>query len=289
MFLGIVLAIFVAIFWSIGEISYSHLSKNLDRANVYFHQYLKRAVIYILVVVIFDISLFTRFSFDDLLVYLPIIICDLLGSYVVNISVTNGKLSVVSPIMAAYPVVDILFGIVLLNEKIGILELLLSIIITISIIVLAGNQKKSKNTPHPVKGIIFAAIYMLFVACSIYFEKNAYLDNFSIYGLYFYKGLIYALTSAFFMLIIGVGPAKLKITNKDILNGTVITPIGNVLNSFSLKFGSMVIVTPISSMYSILTNFLSRKVLKEKLTIKESICISTILLSTILLIILGLL
>ena len=288
MFLGIILAILVAIFWSVGELSYSKLSRNVDRVNVYYHQYFTRSIIYLTVVIIFDISLFTKFSFNDLLVFLPIIICDLFASYVVNISVTNGKLSVVSPIMAAYPIVDILFGVILLNEKIGIIELILSILITISIIVLAGNQKKDNTASRPLKGIFFAIIYMLLVACSIYFEKKTYLEDFSIYSLYFYKGLIYLLTSAFFMLIIGFSPVKLKKPGKEIISGTAITPIGNVLNSFSLSFGNMTIVTPISSMYSILTNFLSRKVLKEKVTIQESICISIILLSTIFLIISGL-
>ena len=52
---------------------------------------------------------------------------------------------------------------------------------------------------------------------------------------------------------------------------------------------NMIIVTPISSMYSVLTNFLSRKVLKERITIKESICIGAIILCTIALITIGLL
>ena len=86
------------------------------------------------------------------------------------------------------------------------------------------------------------------------------------------------------MLLIGVTPVKLKKPNLKILKGAGITPLGNVCNSFALSFGNMVIVTPISSMYSVLTNFLSRKVLKEKVSLKESICISFILLGTIALI-----
>ena len=289
MFIGIIFAILVAVFWSLGEISYSHLSRNLDRANVYFYQYLTRAIIYLSVVVIFNISLFTKFDFDHFYVFLPIITCDLFASYVINISVSNGKLSVVSPIMAAYPIVDILLGIILLKEKIGGIELVLSAIIAIAIVILAMSQKKSKKSPHPLKGIIFAVIYMLLVAFSIYFEKNAYIGDFSLYELYFYKGLVYLLTSGFFMLVIGITPVKIKKPNLDIIRGTGITPLGNVMNSFALSFSNMIIVTPISSMYSVLTNFLSRKVLKERITIKESICIGAIILCTIALITIGLL
>lgn len=287
MFLGIIFAILVAFFWANGEVAYSKLSKNLDRANVYFYQYLARSIIYLTVVVIFDIGLFGKFNCDHFLVFLPIILCDLFGSYVINIAVSNGKLSVVSPIMAAYPIVDLFLGLMILKEKIGILELCLASVITISIIALVMMQKKTKKSPHPLKSIIFAVVYMLLVAFSIYFEKNAYTVDFSVYEFYFYKGIVYLLTSGFFMFIIGVTPVKIKKPNLEIIKGSFITPIGNVLNSFALSFTNMIIVTPISSMYSVLSNFLSRKVLKEKVSVKESICIASILLCTIALIIIG--
>ena len=53
MFLGIIFAIMVAILWSLGEVKYTKLSRDLDRANVYLYQYLARSIVYILVVVIF--------------------------------------------------------------------------------------------------------------------------------------------------------------------------------------------------------------------------------------------
>ena len=284
MLLGLFFALLVAIFWSLGEISYSRLVRNVDRANVYLYQYLTRSVLYLLVALIFNASLFGSFSFDHFFVFLPIIACDLFASYVVNIAVANGKLSVVSPIMAAYPIIDIFLGLIIFKESIGVVEILLSIVIASSIVMLASRQKKTKNAPHPLMGVIFSLCYMLLVAFSICFEKSAYIGDFSVYELYFYKGIVYLLTSGVFMLFIGVTPVKLKKPNKDILLGTGITPIGNVLNSFALSFGNIIIVTPISSMYSVLTNFLSRKVLKEKLSFIESICISSILICTLLLI-----
>lgn len=287
MFIGIIFAILVAMFWSVGEINYSRLVRNVDRANVYFYQYFTRAIIYLSVVLIFNVSLFGTFNLDHFIVFLPIILCDLFASYVVNIAVSNGKLSVVSPIMAAYPVVDIFLGLLILHEKIGILPILLSSVIAISIIILTSRQKKTKSAPHPLKGVIFSIAYMLLVASSVYFEKNAYIGDFSVYELYFYKGIVYLLTSGLFMIFIGIAPVKLKRPNKDIIFGTGITPVGNVLNSFALNFSNIIIVTPISSLYSVITNILSRKLLKEKLSFVESLCISLILVCTIILIIYG--
>ena len=133
MIIGIIFAVLVALFWSLGEINYSRLSRNLDKANVFFYQYLIRAFLYLMVVVIFNIGLFTKFNFSHLLIFLPVILCDLFASLAINIAVSNGKLSVVSPIMAAYPIVDILLGLIILKEKIGVVEIVLSLIITISI------------------------------------------------------------------------------------------------------------------------------------------------------------
>lgn len=289
MFIGIMLAIVVACLWSFGEVEYSKFSKKCDSANVYFYQYFARALIYLLVALIFKINIFGEFVFDDFLRFLPIIMCDLIGSYIINKAVKNGKLSVVSPIMAAYPIVDIILGIVLLKESIGILELILVIVISVSIILLATNEEKSKYAPHPVRGIVFASIYMLLTAFSTYFEKDAYVSNLSIYDLYYYKGIIYFITSMLFLSVVGVSKVKLKKVSWNVIKGSAITPLGNVFYSFVLNFGDMMIVTPISSMYSVITSFASRKMLKEKLNIKESIFISLILVSTILLIILGLL
>lgn len=284
--IGIVFAIMVAIFWSFGELSYSSMSKKYDRANIYMYTYFLRAIIYLLVVLIFRRSLFGSFDFAVFSSTLPIIFCDLFASLVINIAVFNGKLSVVSPIMAAYPVLDILLGVLLLRENTSIVEIVLVAIICIAIIFLAINQKSTKKAPHPIKGILFSIIYMFLVALSTYFEKKIYISHFTVYDLYYYKGFIYVLASSFFASVILFTPTKLKKPNLEIIKGCGLTPIGNVLYSFALNLGSMTIVAPISAMYSVLTNFLSRIFLKEKISWKEKISIYLILLSTIILVLL---
>ncbi len=289
MILGITFAVIVALFWAFGEIKYSKISKKIDSPNVYFYQYLTRGIIYTVVALIFNIGIFGKFVVSDFLRLLPIIMCDLIGSYVINKSVKNGELSSVSPIMAAYPIVDIILGILLLRESVGLLELILVVVISISIIVLAANTEKTKYAPHPIWGIIFAVIYMFLTAFSSYFEKDAYLSNLSVYDLYYYKGMVYFIASMFFLTVVGVSKVKLKKPTKDIILGTAIIPIGNVFYSFALKFGNMMIVTPVSSIYSVISNIGSRRVLKEKITYLERICIALIMISTFTLIICGLL
>ena len=284
--LGVLFAILVAIFWSLGEVNYSTISKKHDNSNVYFYTFFLRSIIYLGVVLLLRRSLFGSFNLTVFSAMLPIIFCDLFASIVVNIADSNGKLSVVSPIMASYPILDILLGMFLLKEKCSTLQLLLVLFISVSIIILAANQKKTKRAPHPVKGIIFSILYMLLVACSTYFEKTIYINHHTVYDLYYYKGMIYSLTTIFFLLKIMINKQRIIKPEKEILKGCGLTPIGNILYSYALTFGSMSIVTPISSLYSVITNFISRFVLKEKTTIIERILIAIILLSTILLIVL---
>ena len=288
MIIGIILAIVVAILWSIGEIEYSKVSKKEDSSNVYFYQYFLRTVVYLSVALIFNFSIFGTFKINDFLVFLPIILCDLFGTYILNKSVKNGELSTVSPIMAAYPVVDILLGMFILGEKATVVELILLFIISLSIIILATDTEKTKYAPHPKLGILFAVVYMFLVAFSTFFEKNAYVNNLSVYDLYYYKGMVYFLTSLIFLIVILIKKVKFKKIDFSIVKGSMITPIGNVINSVALTYGSIMVVTPISSIYSVITSIVSRNVLKEKVTLKEGICISLILVSTLTLLMLKL-
>ena len=287
MLIGIILSIIVAVLWSLGEVNYSKISKKYDKANIFMYTYLFRAAIYMLVVFIFKSTLYGTVDMNTFLAMLPIILCDLFASMVINIAVFNGKLSVVSPIMAAYPVLDIILGIFLLNEGVSPVKLVLVGLICLSIIILATSGQKSKSAPHPVKGIIVAIIYMLLVSFSTYFEKTIYINDFTVYDLYYYKGMIYTAVSVFFGLVVVISPVKMEKPTLNILKGSGLTPIGNVIYSFALNFGAMSIVATISSLYSVITNMISRFVLKEKITIKERICIAVILIATITLVILG--
>ena len=115
--IGILFAIMVAILWSLGELSYSKMSKKYDKTNIYMYTYLVRTIIYFCVVLIFKRSIIGEFNLNILSTTLPIIFCDLFASLVINVAVYNGKLSVVSPIMAAYPVIDIFLGMAILKSS----------------------------------------------------------------------------------------------------------------------------------------------------------------------------
>lgn len=285
--IGIILAILVAVVWSLGEVSYSKVSKKYDNTNIYLYTYFIRAILYIGIVLIFKTNMIGTFNSKVFSTVLPIIMCDLFASLVINIAVYNGKLTVVSPIMAAYPMLDIILGIFLLKEQVSILAVILAFIITLSIIILTISQTKSKKAPHPTKGVIFAIVYMLLVAFSTYFEKDIYMNSLSVYDLYYYKGMIYIIVSITFAIIILLTPIKMKKPSLDILKGCGLTPFGNILYSFALSFGNMSIVTPVSSLYSAITNFISRHYLKEKISMREKVCIYVIIISTLGLIIIS--
>lgn len=284
--LGILFAILVAIIWSIGEVHYSKVSKKYEKNNVYYYTFLLRTILYSGIVFLLKRDLIGSFSLNIFLSIIPVIICDMTASLVINPAMTNGKLSVVSPIMASYPVIDIVLGIILLNERITMIENILVVLISLSIIILAMNQKKTRKAPHPKRGIFFSFLYMILVALSIYFEKKNYNSNITIYDLYYYKGIIYFLVSIYFAGKIKRIHKKIKRINLELIKGCGLTPIGNVLDSVALNLGDMAIITPISALYAVITNLISRFILKEKTSIKERVCIACIIISTLILIIL---
>ena len=283
--LGIIIAIIVAFIWSIGEVDYSKIAKKYNHTNVYLYTFFLRCIIYLGVVLIFKRALFGTFNINAFKAILPIIFFDLFASLVVNIAEYNGKLSVTSPIMASYPVVDILLGIILLKEKTSHLDLFLVLCISISIIILAINPSKDKKAPNPKKGILFSVLYMLLVSFSSYFEKSAYQGAYTIFDLYYYKGLIYTLASIFFFTNLILTSTKINKPSKDMIKGCGLTPIGNVAYSYALTLNNISIIAPISSLYTVITHYISRKYLKEKIDKKEKIGIYVILISTIILII----
>ena len=287
--IGICFALLVVIFWSLGEVNYSKISKKYDRTNIYFYTFFIRTILYYIVVLIFRKTLFGTFHIDTLAWVIPIIFCDLFASLVINIAYYNGKLSIVSPIMAAYPVIDIFLGMFLLKEKVLPIQIILCLLINLSIIILVHNTSKKNKAFNPIKGINFSVLYMLLVALSTYFEKNAYVQNISVYELYYYKGMIYGISSLFFFIMIIIGPNKLKRPNFKIIKGCGYTPVGNILYSFALKFGDITIITPISSMYSVVTHFIGRFHLKEKISLVEKICIYVIIIATFWLILIEIL
>ena len=288
MLLSIILSLLVVLLWSYGDINYSKLSSKLDKINIYFYQYLIKSLIYLLFTIIFNISLFTNFNITHFLIFSPVIFCDLAASIAIYYAVSKGKLSIVSPIMAAYPIVTIYLGIVLLHEKPIFISILLSMIITVCIIILSRTSSKDTNHKSHKRSIIYAIIYMFLIAFSTYFEKDIYNNNLSIHELYYYKGLVYLLTSLGFLIVLLLKKDKIHKLNKDIIKGSILIPVGNVFYSLAISLGDIIYISPITSMYSILTNYLSVNILKEKLSITERISISLILLSTILLIIISL-
>ena len=132
---------------------------------------------------------------------------------------------------------------------------------------------------------MFSVLYMLLVSFSSYFEKSAYQGAYTIFDLYYYKGLIYTLTSIFFYTNLILTSTKINKPSKDMIKGCGLTPIGNVAYSYALTLNNISIIAPISSLYTVITHYISRKYLKEKINKKEKIGIYVILICTIILII----
>lgn len=280
--IGIFISIIVAILWAYGEVHYTKATSDTGRKNLLFYQYLIASILYFIVVLILKPDLFFSFSVDKFILVAPIAVINMFGAYLSYLALSNGKLSIVSPIMAAYPIIDIALAVLFLKENISTYQIIASILITISIVVLSFSTDISKSTKKKrLIGIIAAITYMIIIALSTYFEKNIYVNNYSMYDIFYYSGIIYLIGSVVIYIIMIITKDKLKALNLNTFIGNGCTNLGNLLSSVALYFGNLAIVTPIMSLYTVLTNYLSRTILKERVSLRQSICICIIILSTL--------
>lgn len=285
--MSIFVAIFVAILWAIGEVYMTKDSVSQNRKVLIFYQYLGMAILYFGTVLLFSSQTFLTFSWYHFFRMMPVALANIIGMVFYTKAIQKGKLSVVSPVMAAYPIINVFLGFFILKEDVGFLSFLAAICIALAIVWMSFLQTKGSSKGKTLNiGLLAAVIYMIIVAFATYLEKWAYVDGFTIMDCFYYFGICYFLSSVGVYVYLRIHKIPLYKITKDTLLGIGGTDFGNLLSSVALHGSSMSLVTPIMAMYTILTNFLSRSILKEKISFWQSLCITIIILCTLLILIL---
>ena len=283
----IIIALVIAFIWGFSEICYKRATNKYNAVNVLMHSYLFEILIYLLFVLIVDISAFTRFNPRIFIYIAPMFILSVgLGNIFYLYSIKNGNLSIVSPILASDPVYVILIGMLLFHENISIYELIPLIIICASICALNFVSSKTKEKVKKT-AILFASCYALIVAITTTLEKSVYLSGFKISDFYFHYTLLLILVVIILAIFMKVKHIKLEKPDKDIVLSNSLSRGGYFLHSYLLSTAYISIVSPLTGLYSVVTHVLAVKILKEKLTLKQNICVALIIISTIVLLILS--
>ena len=161
---SILVAILVAILWAVGEVYMAKDSVSKNRRVIIFYQYLGMSILYFGTVLILSPSTFSTFSWSRFFRFMPAALANIIGMVFYTKAIKSGKLSVVSPVMAAYPIINVFLGFFILKEDVGMISFLAAICITVAIVVMSFLQTKGTSQGKALNiGLVAAVIYMIIV------------------------------------------------------------------------------------------------------------------------------
>ena len=279
----IILALVVAFMWGAGEIFDKKATNHYNAINVLVHSYIFEIISFLLFTLVTDINAFTRFNLEIFKYIAPLFVFSIcLGNVFYLCAIKYGNLSIVSPILASDPIYVILIGIFLFHEDVSIDKLIPLIIIVASICALNFIGSKTKEKVKKT-AIIFASAYAFVTAIVTTLEKSTYLSGFKIADFYFHYSLLLILLVIILLIYMKIKHIKFEKPNKDIFISNSLNRVGYFVHSYLLSTSYVSIITPITGLYSVVTHILAIKILKEKLSLKQSICVFLIIISTIVL------
>ncbi|MBQ4634468.1 MAG: DMT family transporter [Bacilli bacterium] len=280
----IVLALIVAFLWGYSEIEQKKALEKYSVFHLVLYKYIFQILAYLIFIIIFDIKSFTRFDLGIYKFLLPFILIWLIGNIIYNYCLKNGKLSLVSPILASDPVFIVIIGLILFQEKQNVFDLIALIIICISICGLNfTNDLKHKKTKKTA--IFLASLYAFLIAIATTLEKSIYLSGYTITDMFFHYLLLLIILVLILFIIIKIKEQKVLKPNSNVLKTVIATNAGNLLYSYLVSTAYISLVTPLTGLYSVVTQVLAKLFLKEKLALTQRIFVLLIIIATLILLI----
>jgi uncharacterized membrane protein len=186
--------------------------------------------------------------------------------YYVALDMKFSKISIVSSITGAFPIITVLLAVIFLKEKFPILAMFGIVFVICGSILLGIKELKEKYNKR---------IYILSFFCMILWSVGDVLAKVSIdMSSHIYFMLLY--------FVIGFIIWNLYyITYSKKLSVALFT-LGSIFIYLAFESGLVSLVSPITNGYPILTVVIAHSFLKEKLTINQKIAIALFILGTIL-------
>lgn len=190
--------------------------------------------------------------------------------------------NIVFTISSSKTMLVVLFGILFFGETLTILQLFLIGLILIILISYHSDKTEKKKKPDYKKGVLTAIIAMIFSALVVMTDKTAALNN----GKELYVMSSYFFTVLFAIISLKFQEKKPLFKKKELKLGIIMGIISIVafyLYFFALTTGPVAIISPIISLYVLLTALLGYVIYKEELTKKRILLMITSLVAVVLL------
>lgn len=275
----IFLALLCACFWGFSEINLKQTINKYKTHTILFYSYLIQTITYLLTIIVLDIDAFKRFDINIYKYLLPFFLMKILSTVIYNFCIRNGKISIISPLLASDPIFSIIIGMLLFKEAQSLTHIIAIIIVTICIIILQFNKTDTKKKASKI-AIFLASFYAIWVALITTVEKAIYLGGYQLTDLYFHYLFLDIIMILILIIINIIKDKKIKKPNYHLLKSLTENHLGYFVYSYLLTFASMSLVVPLTSLYSVITQVVAKIKLKEKLTIYERLIVSLIIIST---------
>ncbi|MBN1502836.1 DMT family transporter [Candidatus Woesearchaeota archaeon] len=195
-------------------------------------------------------------------------------------SLEVGEISIVTPISASFSIVTIMLGILILRERLFVHQFVAVFTIVLGIILGSTNLRKFKNL-HTVKGVKESLVAL--VCWGIYFFILGLVSKTMDYiSLFVFSGLIASPFQIGYPLIKQEKPRWTDLKTKNILVillfNTLIYTLAWSAVTYGVNHEKISLVTPVSSLYPLITVILATIFYKEKLVLNQKIGILIILL-----------
>jgi drug/metabolite transporter (DMT)-like permease len=274
----IILALSAMLMWGVSDVLYKASMNEESRFTIY----VANSIIYGLFGIIYaDITAFGFkfvFDFNVFLMILPLGMIRLISTSFYTKAMSYTYSSIASPIMSSTTVLTAPLGIIFLNEKLTIPQLICVIILgacIISIALIKKNSDTENNNLHHFRGVLFSIYYLLSVS-TMYFLAKLYVNTYNSRTLVYYYSIGAIGSMISFLIFTGkwrnVKPSTVKNKIKALI--AIGTNMGGyILYVSALEINSISTVQPIVFSYSIVVLILSKIFLKEYISVKQNIII----------------
>ncbi len=218
-----------------------------------------------------------KLNIIDMLKMLPGILIQSIGFYCVISATKYGKVAITSSIQKAKVVVTFLLGVIILNERYTVLQLIVSIILVILSIMVAKN-KSDNNIDKKIekRAIRYSWGFVFFNGISNFINK-IYVTE--------YQSPLYVIFNYAVIIVIGILIYCLvtrqweyidirKVNSKRyFILQSILDASSSIFDRFALLDGNVSVISVISTSSIVITILASRYILKEKITWKKYLMI----------------
>lgn len=269
--IGIILALFCAVFVALSQISLRKSYKELKPSVAFFFDAIFGLLLWVPLAVVMGVSL--RLNLEQAILFA--FISAILSEAIVFFALSHGELAVTATVLATYPVYTVLFSRLINNELLSLSVMVFVAITIVGSIVASLPGKVRKNELKLRKEIVWPFVAAVCIGLSDTLSKG-YINRSGDFSFLFALGFVQLPVAIAYLRIekesltrAVKGTLQSFGTYKNALLGGLFNIIGTGFLWLSFSYAPASIASPITGANGALTVILARLALSEKLSLRK--------------------